>query len=586
MMTTEIGQQRYLQALEQSLRIIRNADRLSLEASIEELCKIQLMVLYFEQKNEASLLRYIEELRYSHEDVKDFYKRYFRTYVPVNAFKGWEQLFVNKSSFVQVVETLSEENLFSCEKWDKAYAFSAFLQSHYAGYLSEYSTPEILCRFVNMVLGTEEILSLADPCCGLGGMLVEAIKLRNSHLRIKGFDVSQRMANTANLQFLMYGYHESSVECKDALETAVAYMDGPYEAIVAHLPLRHRAYSLAGKRQEGVDRMFSRIQEDIFISQILKMLRPGGVAALVVSDELLTTERRAESRRWLYKNAQVLNITRFDGISYNGSSNVRAYNVMFVKNLISSASDVCMATLIKEGTSEEEIMHTAQQIRKAIHEQDTNLSYNSQYFRLLKEDVWNVNLLFAKEKMGARYPTVILKDLVFSDRQRARVIDDRNYKQLTVKIKGLGVVERESEYIGTSSSNNIRFVAHGGQIIMSSLDADKGAVGIVPKELNNALVSRNYYLFTIVSDNIDPDYLVMVLSSEPVLRQLRQHKRGYIMARISIEKILSLVIPLPSIEEQRILVGKLMRKVKRVMQIQDELEKEQKEFAWNLFGAE
>ena len=586
MMTTEIGQQRYLQALEQSLRIIRNADRLSLEASIEELCKIQLMVLYFEQKNEASLLRYIEELRYSHEDVKDFYKRYFRTYVPVNAFKGWEQLFVNKSSFVQVVETLSEENLFSCEKWDKAYAFSAFLQLHYAGYLSEYSTPEILCRFVNMVLGTEEILSLADPCCGLGGMLVEAIKLRNSHLRIKGFDVSQRMANTANLQFLMYGYHESSVECKDALETAVAYMDGPYEAIAAHLPLRHRAFSLAGKRQEGVDRMFSRIQEDIFISQILKMLRPGGVAALVVSDELLTTERRAESRRWLYKNAQVLNITRFDGISYNGSSNVRAYNVMFVKNLISSASDVCMATLIKEGTSEEEIMHTAQQIRKAIHEQDTNLSYNSQYFRLLKEDVWNVNLLFAKEKMGARYPTVILKDLVFSDRQRARVIDDRNYKQLTVKIKGLGVVERESEYIGTSSSNNIRFVAHGGQIIMSSLDADKGAVGIVPKELNNALVSRNYYLFTIVSDNIDPDYLVMVLSSEPVLRQLRQHKRGYIMARISIEKILSLVIPSPSIEEQRILVGKLMRKVKRVMQIQDELEKEQKEFAWNLFGEE
>ena len=586
MMTTEIGQQRYLQALEQSLRIIRNADRLSLEASIEELCKIQLMVLYFEQKNEASLLRYIEELRYSQEDVKDFYKRYFRTYVPVNAFKGWEQLFVNKSSFVQVVETLSEENLFSCEKWDKAYAFSAFLQLHYAGYLSEYSTPEILCRFVNMVLGTEEILSLADPCCGLGGMLVEAIKLRNSHLRIKGFDVSQRMANTANLQFLMYGYHESSVECKDALETAVAYMDGPYEAIAAHLPLRHRAFSLAGKRKEGVDRMFSRIQEDIFISQILKMLRPGGVAALVVSDELLTTERRAESRRWLYKNAQVLNITRFDGISYNGSSNVRAYNVMFVKNLISSASDVCMATLIKEGTSEEEIMHTAQQIRKAIHEQDTNLSYNSQYFRLLKEDVWNVNLLFAKEKMGARYPTAILKDLVFSDRQRARVIDDRNYKQLTVKIKGLGVVERESEYIGTSSSNNIRFVAHGGQIIMSSLDADKGAVGIVPKELNNALVSRNYYLFTIVSDNIDPDYLVMVLSSEPVLRQLRQHKRGYIMARISIEKILSLVIPLPSIEEQRILVGKLMRKVKRVMQIQDELENEQKEFAWNLFGEE
>lgn len=586
MMTTEIGQQQYLQALEQSLRIIRNTDRLSLEASIEELCKIQLMMLYFEQKNEASLLRFIEDLRYSNEDAKDFYRRYYRTYLPENAFKGWEQLFINKSSFVKVVETLSEESLFDCEKWDKANAFSAFLQLHYAGYLSEYSTPEILSRFINNALGTEALLSLADPCCGLGGMLVESIKQRNSQLKVKGFDVNQRMANTANLQLLMYGYYETAVECRDVLETAVAYMDGPYEAVVAHLPLRHRAFSIAGKRKENVDKMFSRIQEDIIISQILKMLKPGGMAALVVSDELLMTERRSDSRRWLYENAQVMNITRFEGLSYKGSSNVRAYNVVFIKKLESSVSDVCMASLIKEGTSEKEILQTAQQIRKAIYENDSCLDYNSQYFRLLKEDVWNVNLLFARERMGAKYPTRLLKDLVIHDRERARVKDARNYKQLTVRSKGLGVVDRDVVYIGSTVSKNVRYVAHSGQIIISSLEADKGATGIVPKELNNALVSSNYYLFTIVNSEVDPNYLVMVMSSEPVLKQLRLHKRGLVMSRISVEKLLSLVIPLPSLEVQRELAGSLMRKVKRVQQIQDELEKEQREFALNLFGEE
>lgn len=586
MMTTEIRRQQYLQALEQSLRIIRNTDRLSLEASIEELCKIQLMILYFERKNEVSLLRLVEELRTGNEDVKHFYDRYYRTYVPALVFKGWEQLYASKSSFLKVIDSLSEDTLFNCERLDKAFAFSDFLQLHYAGYLSEYSSPEILSRFINKALGTEDVLSLVDPCCGLGGMLVEALKQRNSQLKVKGFDVNQRMANTANLQLLMYGYYETTVECRDVLETAVAYMDGPYEAIAAHLPLRHRAFSMAGKRKDGVDMMFSRIQEDIFISQILKMLQPGGVAALVVSDELLTTERRAESRRWLYKNAQVLNITRFEGLSYNGSSNVRAYNVMFIKKLISSGSDVCMATLIKEETSEEEIMQTAQSVRKAIYWNDSHLDYNSQYFRLLKEDVWNVNLLFARERMGAKYPTRLLKDLVIHDRERARVKDARNYKQLTVKSKGLGVVERDVEFIGSTESKNVRYVAHSGQIVISSLEADKGATGIVPKELNNALVSRNYYLFTIVSSEVDPNYLVMVLSSEPVLKQLRLHKRGYVMSRISVEKILSLVIPLPSLEEQQELAGGLMRKVKRVQQIQEELEKEQKEFAWNLFGEE
>lgn len=586
MITTEIGQQQYVQALEQSLRIIRNTDRLSLEASIEELCKIQLMMLYFERKNEVSLLRFVEELKTGSEDVKYFYERYYRTYVPALVFKGWEQLYASKSSFLKVVETLSEDSLFHCKRWDKAIAFSDFLQLHYAGYLSEYSTPEVLCRFINKALGTEEVLSLVDPCCGLGGMLVEALKQRNSQLKVKGFDVNQRMANTANLQLLMYGYYGTSVECKDVLETSVAYMDGPYEAIAAHLPLRHRAFSIAGRRNDGVDRMFSKIQEDFFISQILKMLQPGGVAALVVSDELLTTERRAESRRWLYKNAQVLNITRFEGLSYKGSSNVRAYNVVFIKKLVTSISDVCMATLIKEGTPEEDIMLTALQIRKVICEQDSHLDFNSQYFSLLKEDVWNVNLLFARERMGAKYPTRLLKDLVAHDRERARVKDARNYKQLTVRSKGLGVVERDSEYIGSTASKNVRYIARSGQVVMSSLEADKGATGIVPKDLNNALVSSNYYLFTIVSPDVDPDYLVMVLSSEPVLKQLRLNKRGFVMSRISIEKVLSLVIPLPSLEEQRMLAGKLMRKVKRVQQIQDELEKEQKEFAWNLFGEE
>ena len=586
MTITILGQQQYLQALERSLRIIRSTDRLSLEASIEELCKIQLLKLYFEQKNESSLLGFIHDLKSSIEDAKEFYERYFCMYVPVSSFAGWDKLYVGKNSFIKVIEELSGSGLFGCEPQDKATAFSKFLQMHYAGYLSEYSTPDVLSMFINSVLNTEKVMSLADPCCGLGGLLVRAVKNKDNHIKVKGFDVNQRMVNTANLQLLMYGYKETAVECQDVLETAVAFMDGPYEAVVSHLPVRHRAFSIAGRRGDGVDRMFSRIQEDIIISQILKMLKPNGMAALVVSDELLLTERRADSRRWLYQNAQILNITRFEGITYNGSSNKRAYNVMILRKMDYPTSDMCLATLIKDGTSEEEIKKTAQNIKKTIYENGSLKDYRSQYFSLMEEDVWNVNLLFAKEKMGFKYPTAFLKDLVMSDREGARVIDDRFYKQLTVKIKGLGVVERETEYVGSSSSNNVRYVAHWGQIIMSSLEADKGAVGIVPKELNNALVSRNYYLFTVMSDNIDPDYLVMVLSSEPVLRQLRQHKRGYVMSRISIEKILSLVIPVPSLEEQQMLVGKLMKKVKRVMQIQDELEKEQKEFAMKLFGEE
>ena len=281
-----------------------------------------------------------------------------------------------------------------------------------------------------------------------------------------------------------------------------------------------------------------------------------------------------------------MNITRFDGLTYSGSSIVRSYNVMFVRRLGYPTSDVCSALHFKMGTDECEIKKVAEILRKTIYAESPEIpnSEHIRYIRLLENEVWNVALLFAREKMGTRYPTCMLKDIMAHDRQRVRVKDSWNYKQLTVKSKGLGVVNRKVEYIGKPFSNKVRYAARSGQIIISSLEANKGAVGIVPKELNNALVSSNYYLFTIISQEVDPDYLVMVLSSEPVLRQMEFYKRGLVMSRISIEKIMSVVIPLPSLEEQKKLVGTLMRKVRKVQTIQKELENEQKDFAWKLFG--
>jgi len=93
-----------------------------------------------------------------------------------------------------------------------------------------------------------------------------------------------------------------------------------------------------------------------------------------------------------------------------------------------------------------------------------------------------------------------------------------------------------------------------------------------------------YYLFTIISPDVDPDYLAMVLCSEPVLKQLAFFKRGTVRPSVSIENIMSLLIPLPSIEEQKMLVANLKRKVRQVQMIQNDLEKEQKEFSHKLFG--
>lgn len=584
----EYTEQQYLQSLERSLRLIRNGERLSLEASIEELCKLLLLQIVLERESQRTLNDFVGDMVLLDDDEVDYYHEIFKKYELDYIFSGWDYTKLSLNTLMRVTEELTHDSLFESRLEAKAKAFTEFLQLHYSGYLSEYSTPQALNKYIMDVVGPEQFYSLADPCCGLGGMIVEGINRSKHSLEVKGFDINQRMVNTANLHIMMYGYNGGYVQCLDFMEMAFAFHDGPYDAIVSHLPNKRRAYSIAGRKSDYQGRLFSNIPEDILISHVLKMLRVNGVAALVVSDDLLLSEYREKSRRWLYENAQILNITRFDGLTYNGGSNVRPYNVMFLRRLEEPASDVCSATLLKVGLEADEIEKVASNLKKVIYAESKDIPKNEhiRYFRLLNEENWNVNLLFAREKMGWRYPTCPLKELVIHDRERVKITDSRNYKQLTVRSRGLGVVDRKEEFIGDVSSNNIRYIAKSGQLIISSLEADRGAVGIVPKNLDGALVSRNYYLFKIVSQNIDPDYLVMVLSSEPVSKQLAFYKRGYVMARISIEKLMSLVIPVPSLAEQRQLVANLKKKVKQVQLVQNDLEREQKDFALKLFGEE
>ena len=274
----EMGQQQYLQTLEKSLRIIRNNDKLSLDASIEELCKVLLLKLYIERKGETTFYEFVNSLRMYVDDMNAFYTKYFRLSVQTAVFKGWDRTFLRKDTFLRVIEELNGNCMFESEPSEKADAFGDFLQLHYSGYLSEFSSPNALNRFIGTVLDTEKLMSLADPCCGLGGILVDAVKHGNSQLSVKGFDVNQRAANTANLQLLMYGCEDTVVECRDLMETAVVELNGPYEAVAAHLPLRHRGFSIAGREKYRTERMFSRIQEDILISQILKMLKLDSVS--------------------------------------------------------------------------------------------------------------------------------------------------------------------------------------------------------------------------------------------------------------------------------------------------------------------
>lgn len=572
--------------LERSFRIIRSEERLSVEASVEELCKVLLIKLCFERKNNTRFPPFAADLRASSEPMPSFYKRFFSSYVPAYEFKEWDSQKLSKNTFWMVCEELSSINMSEVMTDVYGKAFTAFLQKHYSGYLSEYSTPQRLNKFIFDVLGIEKMNNFADPCCGLGGTLVEAANRTHGRIHLKGFDINPRMANTARLQMMLYGYDVSGVECADMLNMARPFVEEQYYCIVAHLPQMHQGFNVAGRRDLFYG-YASRSLEDVFIGNILNMLMPDGIAALVVSDDLLESDKRYESRQWLYENARILNITKFEGLAYDDGGIMRTYNVVFLKKNNYASSDVCSTAFIGKGEEEKELGFIADLIRDEIYVPET-LKKNKtiKYFRLLDKKNWNISLLYLQEKIGANYPAVTLGDVIAHHRERINnIVDDDYYTLLTVKNKGLGVVKRGELVQGLHLPKDAKYIAHGGQLIVSAIDAQKGAIGIVPKDLDGALVTRNYNLFTIDTEKVNPDYLSLILCTDPVLQQMSAlNQRDYIMARISIEKILSVVIPLPDIDTQVSLSKTMMRNIKKIQKAQEELEEEQGMFCKKIFG--
>src|SRR5208283_5584009 len=89
---------------------------------------------------------------------------------------------------------------------------------------------------------------------------------------------------------------------------------------------------------------------------------------------------------------------------------------------------------------------------------------------------------------------VTLGDVLKRSDETVVLQPDASYREVTVKMWGKGVILR-GIVTGAEIAGSRRFVARSGQFILSRIDARNGALGIVPSELNGAVVTNDFPLF-------------------------------------------------------------------------------------------
>ncbi len=159
--------------------------------------------------------------------------------------------------------------------------------------------------------------------------------------------------------------------------------------------------------------------------------------------------------------------------------------------------------------------------------------------------------------MSAAWPKVRLGDVLHRAEEIAAPVSDTEYREITVRLWGKGVVERR-RVPGTRLVGNRHFLARAGQFITSRIDARNGAMGIVPQELDGAVVTNDFPLFHLRADRLVPSFLGW-LSRTPAFVELCQRASEGTTNRVRLkeDRFLALNIPLPPLAEQGRVVARI-----------------------------
>lgn len=173
-----------------------------------------------------------------------------------------------------------------------------------------------------------------------------------------------------------------------------------------------------------------------------------------------------------------------------------------------------------------------------------NLLHTIQFMNL---DKWSArDSVF--ENMDNHFPLVPLSKVLKRVKEPVIVEDETIYKRITVRLYGQGVLKRD-DLFGKEIGTKRQYLAHADQLIISRIDARNGAFGIVPKELDGAIVTNDFWLFDV--QNALPEYLMLVLSSGPFQKYWQAQSSGTTnRQRVDEDSFLSSLITLPDIQEQ------------------------------------
>lgn len=217
-----------------------------------------------------------------------------------------------------------------------------------AGQNGQFRTPRhIIALMVAMTAPTPKD-EICDPACGTAGFLIAASEhLRRTHPEVEheaearkhfhnsmfhGFDFDSTMLRIGSMNMLLHGIEAPDIRYRDSLSEGAGDEEGLYSLVLANPPFAG-SLDYEATAQNLLRVVKTKKTELLFLALFLRLLRPGGRAAVIVPDGVLFGSSKAhrEVRRILVEDQKLDGIVKLPSGVFKPYAGVSTAILFFTK---------------------------------------------------------------------------------------------------------------------------------------------------------------------------------------------------------------------------------------------------------------
>lgn len=562
---------------------LRNEEGFAPLNALRELNKLLFVKWFYEgEGNEAFYEEAVSRgmVMDDHEKLQRLFTNFCSRYEMEGYFSKYEELRVSPTTCSMVWNWLRRYNLNSPES-ELADGYDSFVAKTLKGLTAIRYFDNGIADYMVEALNIQPGGIIVDYSCGYGSLLVNIQKKQkaNGHHLIYGFDSDSLMAQITKLSLIMHGDLRTQIECRSDLKLLPFVPD--VDLIIGSIP--------HGGKIDG------RPQDANLIEFIVDKLSPGGRAAMLVSDMVLSGSQYEYMRYMLLRYGQILNITSLPINAVKVGEAKSKCSIIFFEKGENSLGQPIMLTKIEDigysslglPTEKNDLRDNLPLVKGWITSREQGTNKQTHYVDPQNLESLEVDSVFAKINASiiGNYNRVNLHDVISQRIQyRERLEDNNKYRRVTVRKNQHDIVMRDV-VMGSEIKGKYMTPIHTGQFVISRIGAKEGAIGIVPEELDGSYVTNEFYVLELNKNIITPYFLLLLLTSDTYQGMLRGLSRGATgLSRLPYRSLEDLTIPLPTLKEQLSLTGKMEETRAKINQMEKDWNEALVNFNQKMFG--